>query len=377
MTPVGAGRRRSSRVVDNHADPGGDADPVPCGELYLAGAWRASRGLTWDSSPASCRYSSGGELGKKTSAWCVLDLHGDLGGQYVLVVVADAYLDPVSLLERGNNAAGLVSGCWPLYRVIDRAPRASSRTSASRWPVPQPASRPRARRTGREGRGQGSGVSRPVHHQAFPGVESSIVPTGARRSLGRGEPYLATPVLSVSHGPVMTLWGDRGWARVGWCCLAESRMIDNNRGAGRRTSAKIGRQQPVVRLKDGAVRGRVQVGGGRLSRHPLRGAAIRLNRMRPPQPPQPWDGRARRDLARAHRAQGRLRAAVPAAVPRGGDRWRGLPEPERVDARRRRGAGGPALVWIHGGSFMNGSGSVGVYDGAAFARDGVACVTIN
>jgi hypothetical protein len=35
------------------------------------------------------------------------------------------------------------------------------------------------------------------------------------------------------------------------------------------------------------------------------------------------------------------------------------------------------LVWIHGGSFMNGSGSVGAYDGAAFARDGVVCVTIN
>jgi len=37
----------------------------------------------------------------------------------------------------------------------------------------------------------------------------------------------------------------------------------------------------------------------------------------------------------------------------------------------------PVLVWIHGGSFMNGSGSVLEYDGSAFARDGVVCVTIN
>ena len=37
----------------------------------------------------------------------------------------------------------------------------------------------------------------------------------------------------------------------------------------------------------------------------------------------------------------------------------------------------PVLVWIHGGSFMNGSGSVLEYDGTAFARDGVVCVTIN
>jgi para-nitrobenzyl esterase len=37
----------------------------------------------------------------------------------------------------------------------------------------------------------------------------------------------------------------------------------------------------------------------------------------------------------------------------------------------------PVLVWIHGGSFMNGSSSVGEYSGAAFARDGVVCVSIN
>jgi para-nitrobenzyl esterase len=40
-------------------------------------------------------------------------------------------------------------------------------------------------------------------------------------------------------------------------------------------------------------------------------------------------------------------------------------------------AGLPVLVWIHGGSFMNGSGSVAEYRGTAFARDGVVCVTIN
>jgi para-nitrobenzyl esterase len=40
-------------------------------------------------------------------------------------------------------------------------------------------------------------------------------------------------------------------------------------------------------------------------------------------------------------------------------------------------AGLPVLVWIHGGAFTNGSGAVPQYDGAAFARDGVVCVTIN
>src|SRR5262249_41571959 len=37
----------------------------------------------------------------------------------------------------------------------------------------------------------------------------------------------------------------------------------------------------------------------------------------------------------------------------------------------------PVMVWIHGGSFKWGSGSVVTYDGATFARDGVVCVTIN
>ncbi|WEL93198.1 carboxylesterase family protein, partial [Tsukamurella tyrosinosolvens] len=37
----------------------------------------------------------------------------------------------------------------------------------------------------------------------------------------------------------------------------------------------------------------------------------------------------------------------------------------------------PVFVWIHGGAFRNGSGRSGYYDGAAFARDGVVCVTIN
>lgn len=37
----------------------------------------------------------------------------------------------------------------------------------------------------------------------------------------------------------------------------------------------------------------------------------------------------------------------------------------------------PVFVWIHGGAFRNGSGRSPYYDGAAFARDGVVCVSIN
>lgn len=37
----------------------------------------------------------------------------------------------------------------------------------------------------------------------------------------------------------------------------------------------------------------------------------------------------------------------------------------------------PVMVWIHGGGFVNGSGTAALYDGEALARQGVVVVTIN
>ena len=41
------------------------------------------------------------------------------------------------------------------------------------------------------------------------------------------------------------------------------------------------------------------------------------------------------------------------------------------------GGAAPVMVWIHGGAFSNGNSAVRMYDGSAFARDGVVLVTIN
>lgn len=41
------------------------------------------------------------------------------------------------------------------------------------------------------------------------------------------------------------------------------------------------------------------------------------------------------------------------------------------------GSGLPVLVWIHGGAFIRGSNARKIYDGSAFARDGVVVVSIN
>jgi para-nitrobenzyl esterase len=37
----------------------------------------------------------------------------------------------------------------------------------------------------------------------------------------------------------------------------------------------------------------------------------------------------------------------------------------------------PVMVWLHGGALTRGSSAVPVYDGRAFARDGVVCVSLN
>ncbi len=139
--------------------------------------------------------------------------------------------------------------------------------------------------------------------------------------------------------------------------------------------------QPVVTIKDGALRGgalrgTITAGVAAFLGIPYAAPPFGANRMRPPQPVQPWDGERDATAFGPTVPKGDYpppyQLLFPEVVIAGQDClnlnvW--TPDP---------GASGlPVLVWIHGGSFMNGSGSVGEYDGAAFARDGVVCVTIN
>jgi para-nitrobenzyl esterase len=135
-------------------------------------------------------------------------------------------------------------------------------------------------------------------------------------------------------------------------------------------------RQPVVRLADGAVRGTTVAGVSAFLGIPYAAAPFGANRMRAPQPVAPWDGE-------------REATAFGPTVPKGDYPPAYVPLfPEVVIPGEEclnlnvwtpdlGAAGLPVLVWIHGGSFMNGSSSVGEYDGAAFARDGVVCVSIN
>lgn len=95
-------------------------------------------------------------------------------------------------------------------------------------------------------------------------------------------------------------------------------------------------------------------------------------RWKPPQPVKPWDGVRAADKYGAICEQ-KYNAQDNGVGP--------LPKSEDcltlnvfAPATSRSA---PVMVWIHGGGFVNGSGTAALYDGTALARQGVVVVTLN
>jgi para-nitrobenzyl esterase len=134
--------------------------------------------------------------------------------------------------------------------------------------------------------------------------------------------------------------------------------------------------EPIVTTRQGAVRGRHADGVFVFKGIPCAAAPFGPHRFRPPQSPVSWDGE--RDAL----TYGPTVPKPP--YPVSFDTL--LPEPvipgdECLNLNIRtlalRGPALPAMVWIHRGSYRNGSGAVPTYDGNHFERDGVVCVTLN
>lgn len=134
----------------------------------------------------------------------------------------------------------------------------------------------------------------------------------------------------------------------------------------------------LVHLVQGAARGRLEDGVAVFRGLPYAAPPFGALRFAPPAPPRPWSGE--RDCsafgATAPRppypdALGALLPETPLTL--AGEDCLNL----NVWTPDVHAAGLPVLVWIHGGNFEHGSGSLPLYAGATFARDGVVTVTIN
>ncbi|MER5709767.1 carboxylesterase family protein [Streptomyces sp. NPDC002122] len=174
---------------------------------------------------------------------------------------------------------------------------------------------------------------------------------------------------------------------------------------------------PEVRTGGGALRGSLKDGVAAFLGVPYAQAPVGALRFRAPEPAGPWDG-VRAAMAFGPTAPKRpysppLDALLPdpdvegddclnlnvwapwgpsgPAAPEDGTSEDGTSEDgipgdgisddgvsgDGVSGDERPEAGRPVMVWIHGGSLIHGSSAVPVYDGTAFARDGVVLVSVN
>lgn len=133
----------------------------------------------------------------------------------------------------------------------------------------------------------------------------------------------------------------------------------------------------AVQVASGRLRGRMDRGVAAFLGIPYAAPPFGVRRMRPPEPPLQWEGERNATeygpTCPKDNNYGPESAALFPEVVIPGEECLNLnvwtPDPQ--------GSGLPVLVWIHGGMFTKGSGSVASYRGTSFARDGVVCVTIN
>ena len=143
---------------------------------------------------------------------------------------------------------------------------------------------------------------------------------------------------------------------------------------------------PIVETASGSVRGRRAGGALAFLGIPYAAPPFGPNRLRAPQPVSPWTGVRDATAYGPTVPKGEYSAPVRPLLPEitipGEDClnlnvWTPDPAAPGLFAAGSPPAGLPVFVWIHGGSFTNGSGANAAYDGTAFARDGIVCVTIN
>ncbi|MGP3632614.1 carboxylesterase/lipase family protein [Streptomyces sp. 24-1644] len=133
----------------------------------------------------------------------------------------------------------------------------------------------------------------------------------------------------------------------------------------------------MATTRQGRVRGRAEEDGiAAFLGIPYAAPPFGTHRFRAPAPVEPWEG-VRDALEYGPTAPQRpYRPPLDRLIPERdipGDGCLNL----NVWTRAAVGERLPVMVWIHGGSLRNGSSSMPLYDGRAFARDGVVLVSVN
>lgn len=134
--------------------------------------------------------------------------------------------------------------------------------------------------------------------------------------------------------------------------------------------------EPIVTVAGGAIRGRTEHGVTRFLGVPYAAAPVGPRRFRLPEPAPAWEGVREATEMGATCAQSPYPAPIHALL--GSD---GIPGEQYLNANvwtpDPAARGLPVMVWIHGGAFVRGSNARAIYDGTAFARDGVVLVSVN
>jgi para-nitrobenzyl esterase len=132
---------------------------------------------------------------------------------------------------------------------------------------------------------------------------------------------------------------------------------------------------PVVRVTGGVVRGSSAAGVHAFHAIPYAAPAVGVSRYRAPQPVVAWDGERDATVPGPSAAQAPYPAPMAVVLPSSVS-----PGDDYLNATVWAPAEGgphPVMVWIHGGAFVRGANSLPMYDGSAFARDGIVLVAIN
>ncbi|MDG9722898.1 carboxylesterase/lipase family protein [Streptomyces sp. DH41] len=137
--------------------------------------------------------------------------------------------------------------------------------------------------------------------------------------------------------------------------------------------------EPIVTTAQGAVRGLRQGDTAAFLNIPYAAPPRGAGRFAPPQPHEPWDGVRDATVPGPNAPQSERKLGSVDMSPYFGTGWSRGEDYLTANVWQPATADGglPVMVFVHGGGFVAGSTRSALYDGSAFARDGVVLVTVN